>query len=178
MVHAEPARRRLFRRPRITFAARLLLGGFVLSLAIIVAVSAFLLVSRDQQTRMGAETNAESRAEAYRELVQQVAAPQARFAAQDVAGLPEMAAALGSADPQTAVAALLTGSTKVITDLPDESVAVFDGDGTLLATSEQSGRSPADLRARPRWRAPCVGAPPRPSTSSTPGPRCTTSPRR
>ena len=139
MVPAAPGRRRLFRRPRITFAARLLLGGFLLSLAIIVAISAFLLVSRDQQTRTGAETNAESRAEAYRELVQQVAAPQARFAAQDVAGLPGMAAALGSADPQASVTALLTGSTNVITDLPDETVAVFDADGTLLATTDLAG---------------------------------------
>jgi signal transduction histidine kinase len=139
MVPAAPGRRRVVRRLRITFAARLLLGGFLLSLTIIVGVSAFLLVSREQETRVGAETNAESRAEAYRELVQQVAAPQARFAAQDVAGLPEMATALGSADPQTAVTALLTGSTKVITDLPDESVAVFDADGTLLATTEQAG---------------------------------------
>ncbi len=139
MVPAAPGRRRFLRRPRITFAARLLLGGFLLSLTIIVAVSAFLLVSREQETRVGAETNAQSRAEAYRELVQQVAAPQARFAAQDVAGLPEMATALGSADPRTAVTALLTGSTKVITDLPDEAVAVFDADGTLLATTEQAG---------------------------------------
>ena len=139
MVSAEPGRRQLFRRPRITFAARLLLGGFVLSLAIIAVVSAFLLVSRDQQTRVGAETNAESRAQAYRELVQQVAAPQARFAAQNVAALPEMATALAATDPQTALASLLTGSTKVITDLPDETVAVFDASGTLLATSEQSG---------------------------------------
>ena len=139
MVPAAPGRRRFLRRPRITFAARLLLGGFLLSLTIIVAVSAFLLVSREQETRVGAETNAESRAEAYRELVQQVAAPQARFAAQDVAGLPEMATALGSADPQTAVTALLTGSTKAITDLPDETVAVFDAGGTLLATTEQAG---------------------------------------
>ena len=139
MVSAEPGRRRLFRRPRITFAARLLLGGFALSLAIIVVVSAFLLVSRDQQTRVGAETNAESRAQAYRELVQQVAAPQARFAAENVAALPEMATALAAADPQAALASLLTGSTKVITDLPDENVAVFDAGGTLLATSQQSG---------------------------------------
>jgi len=139
MDHAEPGRRRLFRRPRITFATRLLLGGFGLSLAIIAAVSAFLLVSRDQQTQVGAETNAQSRAQAYRELVQQVAAPQARFAAQDVAGLPEMATALGSANPGTAVAALLSGSNKVVTDLPDESIAVFDAGGTQLATSEQPG---------------------------------------
>ena len=139
MVPAAPGRRRFLRRPRITFAARLLLGGFLLSLTIIVAVSAFLLVSREQETRVGAQTNAQSRAEAYRELVQQVAAPQARFAAQDVAGLPEMGTALGSADPQTAVTALLTGSTKVITDLPDETVAVFDASGTLLATTEQAG---------------------------------------
>jgi signal transduction histidine kinase/HAMP domain-containing protein len=139
MAPPAPERRRLFHRPRITFAARLLLGGFVLSLAIIAAVSAFLLISRDQQTRVGAETNAESRAQAYRELVQQVAAPQARFAAQDVAGLPEMAAALGASNPETAVAALLIGSTKVITDLPDETVAVFDGGGSLLATTVQPG---------------------------------------
>jgi signal transduction histidine kinase len=137
MVPAAPGRRRLIRRPRITFAARLLLGGFLLSLTIIVAISAFLLVSRDQQTRTGAETNAESRAEAYRELVQQVAAPQARFAAQDVAGLPQMVTALSSADPQTPVTLLLT--TKVITDLPDETVAVFGADGTLLATTDLAG---------------------------------------
>jgi len=144
MSQADPSRRRLVTRLRIpqlriTFAARLLLGGFVLSLVIIAAVSAFLLVSRDQQTRVGAETNAQSRAEAYRELVQQVAAPQARFAAENVAGLPEMASALASVDPGTEVAQLLIGSTKVITDLPDEDVAVFDGGGTLLATSEQVG---------------------------------------
>ncbi len=139
MVSAAPGQRRFIRRPRITFAARLLLGGFLLSLTIIVAISAFLLVSRNQQTRTGAETNAESRAEAYRELVQQVAAPQARFAAQDVAGLPGMAAALGSADPQASVTALLTGSTNVITNLPDETVAVFDADGTLLATTDLAG---------------------------------------
>ncbi len=139
MVSAEPGRRRFFRRPRITFAARLLLGGFVLSLAIIAVVSAFLLVSRDQQTRTGAETNAQSRAQAYRELVQQVAAPQARFAAQNVAALPQMATALAATDPQAALAPLLTGPTKVVTDLPDETVAVFDAGGNLLATSEQSG---------------------------------------
>ena len=135
MAREHPSRRRFLRRPRITFASRLLLGGFVLSLAIIAAVSAFLLVSRDQQTRVGAETNAESRAQAYRELVQQVAAPQARFAAQDVAGLPEMASALVSSNPPAAVSGLLTGSAKVITDLPDESVVVFDGGGGLLGAT-------------------------------------------
>ena len=135
-----PRGRHRIRRPRITFATRLLLGGFTLSLGIITAVSAFLLVSRDQQTQVGAQTNAQSRAQAYRELLQQVAAPQARFAAQDVAGLPSMAAALQTtpASPE-AVAALLSGPTKVITDLPDETVSVFNIDGTLLATTEAAG---------------------------------------
>ena len=134
-----PARHRI-RRPHITFATRLLLGGFTLSLGIITAVSAFLLISRDQQTHVGAQTNAQSRAQAYRELLQQVAAPQARFAAQDVAGLPAMATALESSQTsRAAVAALLSGPTKVITNLPDENVSVFDGDGTLLATTEAAG---------------------------------------
>jgi hypothetical protein len=135
-----PRGRHRILRPRITFATRLLLGGFTLSLGIITAVSAFLLVSRDQQTQVGAQTNAQSRAQAYRELLQQVAAPQARFAAQDVAGLPSMAAALQTtpASPE-AVAALLSGPTKVITDLPDETVSVFNIDGTLLATTEAAG---------------------------------------
>jgi signal transduction histidine kinase len=154
-----PRGRHRIRRPRITFATRLLLGGFTLSLGIITAVSAFLLVSRDQQTQVGAQTNAQSRAQAYRELLQQVAAPQARFAAQDVAGLPSMAAALQTtpASPE-AVAALLSGPTKVITDLPDETVSVFNIDGTLLATTEAAG-APQVSSGLESVRAALLGSP-------------------
>lgn len=123
----------------MTLATRLLLGGFALSLAIIAGVSAFLLVSRNQQTNAGAESNAQSRAQAFAELVRQVSAPQARFAAGDVAGLPEMATALASSDPQSAVAALLSGPTAVVPNLPDEQVAVFDASGNLLGTGGTPG---------------------------------------
>lgn len=136
MARAHPRRlpRPRLRRPRVTFATRLLLGGFALSLAIIAAISAFLLVSQDQQARSNAESNARSRAQAFAELVLQVSAPQARFAAADVAGLPEMAAALTSSHAATAVGALLQGSTAVAITLPDEQVAVLDAGGTVLAT--------------------------------------------
>ena len=148
MVPAAPGRRRFFRRPRITFAARLLLGGFVLSLAIIAAVSAFLLVSRDQQTQGGRR---DQRARAGRRPTASWCSrwPRPRPASppRTSPGCPRWRPRSASADPQTAVAALLTGSTKVITDLPDETVAVFDADGTLLATSEQAGRAPALLRS-------------------------------
>ena len=155
MARAHPWRlpRPRLRRPRVTFATRLLLGGFLLSLAIIAGISAFLLVSQDQQARSNALSNARSRAQAFAELVLQVSAPQARFAAARVAGLPEMAAALGSSHPAGAVGALLQGSTAVATTLPDEQVAVVDAGGSVLATGGDtrvpgvSGRLPAVRRA-------------------------------
>ncbi|HYA01385.1 MAG TPA: ATP-binding protein [Candidatus Binatia bacterium] len=142
----------------MTFATRLLLGGFALSLVIITAVSAFLLVSRNQQTDTGAQTNAESRAQAFRELVQQVAAPQARFAASAAAGLPEMAPALASVTPRSSAAALLSGPTKVVTDLPDEEVAIFDTEGSELAATGGSGLPPLPA-GLPEVRAALGGSP-------------------
>jgi signal transduction histidine kinase/HAMP domain-containing protein len=118
----------------MTMATRLLVGGFALSLAIIAAVSAFLMVSRNQQTSAGAESNAQSRAQAFAELIEQVAAPQARFAARNLAGLPQLASALGAADPRSAVGALLTGPAAAVTDLTGDQVAVFDPSGALVAT--------------------------------------------
>ncbi len=155
MARAHPWRlpRPRLHRPRVTFATRLLLGGFLLSLAIIAGISAFLLVSQDQQARSNALSNARSRAQAFAELVLQVSAPQARFAAARVAGLPEMVAALSSSRPAGAVGALLQGSTAVATTLPDEQVAVVDAGGSVLATGGDarvpgvSGRLPAVRRA-------------------------------
>ncbi len=135
------APRRGFRlaRPRLTLATRLLLGGFALSLAIIAGISAYLLVSRDQQARSAALSSAQSRAEAFAELVSQVAIPEARYAASDLARLPEMAAALSSADPKAAVSSLLHGPASVVRIIPDQGVAVFDASGGFVASATPAG---------------------------------------
>src|SRR5947209_11400032 len=56
-------------RLRASFAAKLLLGGLILALVIIGGVSAYLLISRDSQTRAGALSNADNRAAVMREVL-------------------------------------------------------------------------------------------------------------
>jgi len=96
-------------------------------------------VSREQQTSATAQSEASSRAQALEELVMQVAAPQARFAAQAVAGVPLLVAALAGPDPATAVPPLVSGPGALTTALPGDQVAVFGAQGDLLAVGGAAG---------------------------------------
>jgi signal transduction histidine kinase len=63
------------RRFRASFAWRLLVAGIGLSLVLIAGISAFLLLSRQQQTRGAALSNADNRAQVIGELFQQITTP-------------------------------------------------------------------------------------------------------
>lgn len=60
---------------RASFAWRLLAAGIGLSLVLIIGISAFLLLSRQQQTRAAALSNADNRAQVVGELFQQITTP-------------------------------------------------------------------------------------------------------
>jgi signal transduction histidine kinase len=73
-------------RIRSSFALRLLAAGVALSLVLIIGISAFLLISRQQQTRTAAVTNSGNRAKVIGQLFDNVTRPQLQFDAQQVAG--------------------------------------------------------------------------------------------
>src|SRR5437660_12860018 len=108
-------------RLRASFAAKLLLGGLILSLVVIGGVSAYLLVSRDSQTRAGALSNADSRAAVMREVLLRFTGAQSFSSARGMATQAPLISALLSAQRATAVPALFTTSPPV--DLADEVLA-------------------------------------------------------
>jgi len=59
-------------RIRSSFALRLLAGGLAMAMLLIVGISTFLLVSRQQQTRTAALTNADNRAKVIGQLFEQI----------------------------------------------------------------------------------------------------------
>jgi hypothetical protein len=77
-------------RLRISFATKLLAGGLLLSLALIIGVSSYLLISRSQQTRGAALSNSDNRAAVVAQLLQKITAPQAGSPAQKVTAAPAL----------------------------------------------------------------------------------------
>ena len=72
-------------RIRSSFALRLLAAGVALSLVLIVGISAFLLISRQQQTRTAAVTNSGNRATVFGHIFENVAKPDLVFQAKSIA---------------------------------------------------------------------------------------------
>ena len=66
-------------RIRSSFALRLLTAGVALSLVLIIGISAFLLVSRSQQTRTAAVSTAGSRAKVVGQLFDNVTQPELKL---------------------------------------------------------------------------------------------------
>ena len=118
---------------RASFAAKLLLGGMVLALAIIGGVSAYLLVSREQQTTTAALSNADNRAAVLAQLLVRVTGEQSASAARELAAQPAMQAALASNDPAAAVQRLVSSSPPLVP--PGESLLITDRGG-LAAYAE------------------------------------------
>jgi signal transduction histidine kinase/HAMP domain-containing protein len=98
------------RRIRTSFALRLLAAGVGLSLVLITGISAFLLISRQQQTRAAALSNADNRAKVIGQLFEQITRPtlqlEARTAASAFTGFAQ---AHSPADFQREVAAFEQG---------------------------------------------------------------------
>jgi signal transduction histidine kinase len=120
----------LFSRLRSSFAAKLLAAGLILSLLVIGGISAYLLVSRDQQTRAAAISNANNRAAVMREVLESFTADQSLLAAESLAKQPALAEALQSQDPASALSTRFAGSATA--DLSDEILVVTDATGTPL----------------------------------------------
>ena len=121
-------------RLRASFAAKLLVAGLLFSLLVIGGISAYLLISRDQQTRVGALSNADNRALVVRGVLQSFTGAPSMSAAQNLAGQPVLAAALAGSSPAATVSKLLAGSPAVL--VSDEILVVSDSSGrTLYARS-------------------------------------------
>ena len=93
-------------------------------------------MSRAQQTNTALAAESNDRTDELRHLLQDVSAPETRFAANQLAGLTSMRTALVSADPASAVTQLLDGG--VATSLNSGSVTVFNTQGRLLDTTAPS----------------------------------------
>src|SRR5207302_1818454 len=113
---------------------KLLLGGLLFTILLIVGISAFLLVSRSQQTNTAALSNADNRAGVAGQLLQRVTEPQAQYAAADLANLESMQLALAGSAPATAVGQEF--SSKRVVSVPGLDVVVFDAKGAVLYTTE------------------------------------------
>ena len=121
-------------RLRVSFATRLLAGGLVVTLSLIAGISAFLLISRDRQTRTAALSNADNRAAVIRQLLQRVSGATATSTATGRAADPALTAALGQAQPDQAVRALFTGPPSTYNP-PHEYLAVIARDRHLVFSS-------------------------------------------
>ncbi|MBV9101015.1 MAG: HAMP domain-containing protein [Candidatus Dormibacteraeota bacterium] len=114
-------------RLRASFAAKLLLGGLTLSLVVIGGVSAYLLISRDSQTRAAALSNSDNRAAVMRQVLLRFTGAQSFATARGLASQDPLVKALASANPSVAVPALFAGSPPV--NLADEILVISDANG-------------------------------------------------
>jgi signal transduction histidine kinase len=126
---------------RTSLASRLLLGGLVFTILVIVGVSGFLLISRNQQTETGALSNADNRAGVAGQLLTRVTQPQAQYAATELASLASMQTALAGATPADSVGQEF--SSRRVVAVPGLDVVVFSASGTVLYTTECDASSAA-----------------------------------
>ncbi len=121
-------------RLRISFATKLLVGGWLLALALVVGVSSYLLVSRSQQTRGAALSNSDNRAAVVRQLLQRITASQSAAAAEELAASPGLQQAMADAVANPAagdaeVASLIKGT--ALFNFGDRYLALVAADGHL-----------------------------------------------
>jgi signal transduction histidine kinase/HAMP domain-containing protein len=84
-------------RPRLSFATKLLAGGLLLSLALIGGVSSYLLISRSQQTRGAALSNADNRAAVVAQLLERITLAESASAADELVSQPALQQAMNDA---------------------------------------------------------------------------------
>ncbi len=135
----------MLNRLRASFAAKLLLGGFVFSLVIIGGVSAYLLVSRDSQTRAGALSNSDNRAAVMREVLLRFTGAQSYSTAHGLAAQSPLITALLSATSTVTVPRLFAGSPPV--DLADEVLVIADRHGAPVYARADPALTGVDLAA-------------------------------
>ena len=114
---------------RESLAAKLLAAGIALSLLLIGSVSAYLLVSRHQQTNAAALSNADNRAAVLNQLIINFTGAQSMGSAQALAQQPGLIAALNSPAPAQSLSKLLAVSPVA---LNGNVMLVTDGNGTVV----------------------------------------------
>jgi signal transduction histidine kinase len=124
-----------------SFATKLLAGGLTLALLLVGGVSAYLLISRGQQTRGAALSNSDNRAAVVVQLLQRITAPQSASAANELASAPAVQTVLTTSlsDRATGDAQLA----KLINDVhifsfSDRYLAVIAADGHLAYSAVPS----------------------------------------
>ena len=118
---------------RDSFVARLLAGVLALVLGVLVLVSAVLLISRSQQNRGAALSNADNRAQVVRQLLTSLTQANELAVARDLAANTALAGALSQPDPHAAVPAAFAGAGRINPPGQDPVVVGPDG-GTLFST--------------------------------------------
>ena len=137
--------------------SRLLASGMVATLVLVGGVGGFLLWNQGQQARAAVQTEAQNRVTLAVQLLTRVTEPELAFAAQDLAGQSALLTALSGGAPPADARSLLSGAA---IQLPGAAVSVFDGEGTLLATTIRAGQ-PVPDKSLPSLQATAfgVGAP-------------------
>lgn len=116
----------------------MLAAGIALSIVVIGSVASYLLISRDRQTRAGAISNSDNRAEVMRQVLDRFTGAQSASAAVSLAEQPALADALERSNASLAVRALFALTPNV--DLSGETLVITGADGVVVFA-----RSAADL---------------------------------
>ncbi|TMC48589.1 MAG: HAMP domain-containing protein [Chloroflexi bacterium] len=153
----------VLRRLRSSFAFRLLAAGLVLALLVVGGISAFLLISRDRQTRGAALSNSDNRALVARQVLQQFTAVSSVAAGQQIANRPEVISALQSPGAGTALLQLFTATASAAASLPGEAFVIAGTDGrplfqsAALTGAQLSTTTPLDSVAAALRGSPATG---------------------
>jgi signal transduction histidine kinase len=123
---------------RNTLTARLLIGGLVITVALVATVSGFLLISRALQTEQAVQSEATNRSATGYQLLVHVTQPQTQFAASTLARAASLQKALAISDSSTRAGAVATLFNSGLggTSSPGSRVAVMDSVGALMYTDE------------------------------------------
>lgn len=119
-------------RLRGSFAAKLLVGGLILALIIIGAISGYLIVSRNQQTQAGALSNSDNRVAVMRQVLELFTGKQSFATARGLAQEQPLVVALSAANPTATVPQLFAASPPV--DLSGEVLLITDAAGAPVFT--------------------------------------------
>ena len=115
---------------RGSFAAKLLIGGLLLSLVLVSAVAGYLIYSRNQQTTAGALSNSDNRVGVMRQVLQLFTGKQSFATARGLADEQPLAAALSGPNPGAAVSQLFNNSQTV--DLSGEVLLITNRAGSAV----------------------------------------------
>ena len=124
---------------RASFAAKLLVGGILLALVLVGAVSGYLIYSRNQQTVAGALSNSDNRVGVMRQVLELFTGKQSFDTAHGIADQAPLQNAVAASNPGSAVNALFKASPPV--GLTDQALVITDAGGNPIYTGADSGVS-------------------------------------